>query len=212
MSLSFWVATVLVVGGCTAIFKKAVSNDSKNDYRIRDILTHSSEDEVTNSFSARKDYGDRERESVLVGATPNSVEEDMTTGYSTVTHESQTQSYSAPKPEAISQETDYYERINDDACECDDEDDDDYEEDMDNEPKLEREDIKYKNLKEPVYSQTTPKRSLFDYVKTFWRGITFALGMLISIYSFIGITTQVQTSNDAIVYSIWLLIGVILIK
>ena len=56
------------------------------------------------------------------------------------------------------------------------------------------------------------KKGFTDYVKMFWKGITFSIGALITLYSFYGLTHFVQTSNDAILYSIWLLVGVILIK
>ncbi|MCD8378592.1 MAG: hypothetical protein LUB59_07390 [Candidatus Gastranaerophilales bacterium] len=57
-----------------------------------------------------------------------------------------------------------------------------------------------------------PPKSIFDYLKMFWHGITFIIGVFVCIYSLIGILYYIQTTNDAIIYSIWLLIGVILIK
>ena len=66
-----------------------------------------------------------------------------------------------------------------------------------------------KNEKNEFY----PKhRSLFDYVKTFWRSITFTIGVVICLCALYCLTAQIANSNDAVVYSIWLLIGVILIK
>ena len=65
---------------------------------------------------------------------------------------------------------------------------------------------------EPKVVKKSPLLNLFGLVKTFWRGITFSLGALICLYAFYGVVAQAQTSNDALLYSIWLLIGVILIK
>ena len=39
MSLSVWLISAGVIGVCGFIFKKTVSNDAQNDFRLRDILT-----------------------------------------------------------------------------------------------------------------------------------------------------------------------------
>lgn len=56
------------------------------------------------------------------------------------------------------------------------------------------------------------KKDIIQMIKSFYRGITFTIGLLVCLYSLFGIIKFVQTTDDAIIYSIWLLIGVILIK
>ena len=204
MSITFWIFLVIVLGICIFVFTKTVSNDAKNDYRLRDILSNSDDtvpeqkkepEPVKNPQEYLEPEKNIYEEIAEKQAAPNY------DGYSTQTHETynqETVSQEEEKEKNISQpqEKVYYEKINDDACDIEE---DYYEAEQ---PK----NIKYKPEQKPY------RRSLFDYVKTFWRGVTFTVGGLICLYSAYGIVTQVQTSNDAIIFSLWLLIGVISIK
>lgn len=225
MSGSFWLILAAVTGICVFVFTKTVSNDAKNDYRIRDILT--------NSKTVTKPEATEEKEPAAVAATPkqsfeeyqneHNIYEELAakqkesgySSYSTTTHTTESKNESAQEKPKFAEEKIYYEKINDDACPYskDDDDDDDY---YEKEPKMtyNSNNTKYQKdfeeKEEPLYQK--PRKNLFDYIKTFWKGITFAIGLLVCLYAFGGLAYNVQTSNDAIVYSIWLLIGVILIK
>ena len=56
------------------------------------------------------------------------------------------------------------------------------------------------------------KKDVLQMIKSFYKGITFTIGILVCLYSLFGVIKFAQTTDDAIIYSIWLLIGVILIK
>lgn len=205
MSLSLWVVVVIVIAICTFIFTKTVSNDAANDFKLRDILSNSP-DEEENEKPLKSAYLPRGEESEphqsyeeyekQTGNIYEEIAKEENNEFETTVHETEpeeTEETEEKPDEQCYQEEVYYEKINDDACDVDE----DYEEEN------------YCEVKQKPYPK---KRSLFDYVKTFWRGITFTIGFLICLYAFFGIISQVETSNDAIIYSIWLLIGVILIK
>lgn len=208
MSLSFWLLSATVVGICVFVFKKTVSNDATNDYRIRDILSRQEDEEL----SLKKPTPQKEEQiPEPVGACVNKEYENSsaeqsysyhTNSYSTTAHENTEET--EPVEEKV-----FYEKINDDACENYNKFD---EEDLYEDDEYTDEDYTEIDNEKSVHKPILKKRSLFDYVKTFWHGITFTIGILVCLYSFFGIATQVQTSNDAIIYSIWLLIGVVLIK
>ncbi len=215
MTISLWAIFIIIGGICAFIFAKTVSNDAKNDYSIRDILSNNDDSEpviIEKQIveAPRQEYKEEtniydeiiRKQQAQQTAQNQQIQENQqeqtsyNNAYSTTTHED------TPKHERSNYEQQvFYEKINDDACPYDKDEnkDDDYFEDDDYE-------------QEKPIKTVKKRRSLFDYVKTFWHGITFTIGIIICIYSFIGISTQVQTSNDAIIYSIWLLIGVILIK
>ena len=209
MTFSFWIISALVIGICVFVFKKAVSNDAQNDYRLRDILSNVDEDDIFADPKLREP----QKEAVPVyGNTEKEEEYSYSKNYSTNTYSTTTHEQRTEKKE---EEKVYYEKVNDDAC--DDYSKNDYkttESYTDEEENEDYEDDDYTNQFEKGLKPQKQSlgRRLFDTIKTFWRGITFTIGLLVTIYSFGGLATQVQTSNDAIVYSIWLLIGVVLIK
>lgn len=224
MSTSFWILFLVIGGICGVVFAKTVSNDAKNDYKLRDILTNSNKEETESEVFTPQTKSAAETEEkpkpVHAGIYEEkniyeeiAQEQQLSYSYTTNTHS--TNNYTSPQSSKVEEnlnstpkyesEPVYYEKINDDACDIDE---DEYIEEGYNEPKEFEGELKPKQN----YAKTKKSSSLFEYVKTFWKGITFCIGMLVCIYSFYGIATQVQTSNDAIVFSIWLLIGVILIK
>ena len=245
MSLSVLFLSAGIIGLCGFIFKKTVSNDAKNDFTLRDILTSESpyeaeEEEVkVASQDIRKpkffnelknEEAERETETVAIKTDYEDSEREQkdnyaysTRAYSTNVHDVNEQRTEEKPNYQYDDEPVYYEKINDDACEPDYDTTDDYEEeftakksiDFDNfdDEEDDDDDLKYtpKNKETKIVKKSFGS-SLFSLIKTFWRGITFSLGALICLYAFYGVVAQAQTSNDALLYSIWLLIGVILIK
>lgn len=243
MSLSVWLISAGVIGVCGFIFKKTVSNDAQNDFRLRDILTTDSpyEEEIQEevSVSPKKDISkpkffnelkkdDMQQETVATKTLYDEPEQEQkvnysysTNTYSTSTHsDNETKTTNEKNTYEYDNEPVYYEKINDDACEPDYKPDDDFDEEyqstayqkdyndfVEDEPQP-----SHTKYQEPKVVKKSPLLNLFGLVKTFWRGITFSLGALICLYAFYGVVAQAQTSNDALLYSIWLLIGVILIK
>ena len=207
MSISFLFFLAVIIAICVFVFTKTVSNDAKNDFRLRDILANSSDEkDIVRKPQTRVKTEEATVENVYANniyeeLANNKNNEQKTMSYSTTTHETpdETPKYNYEETQSKYSQEVHYEKINDDACTEEEEDfDNDYEESL------------YKIKAQKV--TTKPSRNLFGYIKTFWRGITFTVGMLVSIYSFIGLAYNVQTSNDALIYSLWLLIGVILIK
>ena len=202
MSTTFWIILVVVLGICIYVFTKTISNDAENDYRLRDILANSNNDDMLSderpntkiNLNLKESEIQPEPEKNIYEEIAQEQQKDITKNtyneYSTQTHEvpnnveTKKVAYDYPK-------TDYYEKINDDVCEYDE----NIEED--------------KNEKNEFYPK---RRSIFDYVKTFWRSITFTIGVVICLCALYCLTAQIANSNDAVVYSVWLLIGLILIK
>lgn len=221
MSIKLILGIIAVLTICIFVFKKTVSGDAENDYRLRDILANAKDEEENSekeeasklTLNIKSSYNEKALEeniyekmekeqnsSVKVIEKPQEKSEEKPSfnKYSTQTHD--TSNYNSEV---------YYEKINDDACETNSyEDIDEEENNIDNESKDNR------IYKEVSYDDYIPNKSksILDYIKTFWRGITFTAGLLFSLYAIFGLTQMVQTSNDAIVYSIWLLAGVILLK
>jgi hypothetical protein len=202
MSVPFLIFLTIILGLCIYVFTKTVSNDAKNDFRLRDILSNSEEkDSVLAKSQTIKDNINSTKEATVEKVYANNIYEELANSsenqknnnYSTTTHNN---SYE----ETTSRYNDdtYYEKINDDACPQEDK------------RIYYEEEYISKNFKNQNYNRKS--KNLFGYVKTFWKGITFSIGALVCIYSFIGLAYNVQTSNDALIYSLWLLIGVILIK
>ncbi|MCR5265876.1 MAG: hypothetical protein K6E29_04700 [Cyanobacteria bacterium RUI128] len=217
MSLSFWFILSAIIGICVFVFTKTVSSDAKNDYRIRDILANAkseapkpepAEEPVPVAAAPKQSFEEYQNEHNVYEELVAKQKEAGYQSYSTTTHEDKKE-----EEQFFTQEKVYYEKINDDACPVE-ETKDIYRDEE--EPEI-KPDKKYsETLYDEVDEDYTPKKkqykSLSDYVKTFWKGITFTIGLLVCLYAFGGLAYNVQTSNDAIVYSIWLLIGVILIK
>lgn len=217
MSLSLWVVVIIVITVCTIIFTKTVSNDAANDYKLRDILSKSPDEEENGSQKKLKSafipteeeeeapmqqsYEDYEKQTGNIYEEMVKEQNSQAQDFGTKVHETAADEFDEDieeeqeeykEPQNNYQEEVYYEKINDDACDFEEEDEENYCE---------------------VQQKKYPKKSgLLGFVKTFWRGITFSVGLLVCLYSLIGILNMVQTSNDAIIYSLWLLIGVILIK
>lgn len=197
MSLPLLIFLIVIFGVCAFIFTKTVSNDAKNDFRLRDILSQTDDDTVisnknlnrvkTEEATVDNVYSSNIYEDIVNSQKTNSSE----TEYSTTAHSENNSEQKSETPK-YNQNT-YYERINDDACFEDDYEDLDYNAD-------------------DCVRKTSKSSKIINYIKIFWRGIIFTIGLLVSIYSFIGLAYNVQTSNDALIYSLWLLIGVILIK
>lgn len=199
MSIQLFIVVVIIISICTIIFTKTVSNDAKNDFKIRDILSNNDESESVKSIfepvksvNEEKSFEDFENQKNIYEEISEEQNKKEKQDYNTTIHSAQKQE----EPEIDQEEDVYYEKINDEACS------EEYNEKY-------KEDDEYEQM---LYKKPVVRGSLFDYVKTFWRGITFTIGLLVCLYSVIGIAYQVQTSNDAIIYSLWLLIGVILIK
>lgn len=221
MSGTFWLILAGVIGICVFVFTKTVSNDAKNDYRIRDILTNSKtvtkqeqpeEEPVAVAAAPKQSFEEYQNEHNVYEELVAKQKQTSYSSYSTTTHETESKKEPAQEKPKFDEEKVYYEKINDDACPYSKDDDDDY---YDEEPKtIYNNNTEYKNnfeeSEQPLFQK--PRKNLFDYIKTFWKGITFTIGLLVCLYAFGGLAYNVQTSNDAIVYSIWLLIGVILIK
>ena len=216
MSIKLMLGIMTVLAICIFVFKKTVSGDAENDYKLRDILANAKvEDEETEekeiqkpSLNIKSSYNEKaleenvyeemeKEESSPVKVLEKPEEKPLYNNYSTQTHETSTYNSEV-----------YYEKINDDAC------DTDVSEDTEDEEELYDNNSNYKEISYDDYIPEKPKqkKTILDYIKTFWRGVTFTTGLLFSLYAIFGLTQMVQTSNDAIVYSIWLLAGVILLK
>ena len=212
MSIKLMLRIITILAICIYIFKKTVSGDAENDYRLRDILANSDKDdeELTTekpSLNLNSGYNEKalsenvyeelEKEQTSnVQVVEKTQEKSEFNNYSTQTHE--TQNYSSDV---------YYEKINDDACDVENFDEDNsYIDKTDNLNTYDKEEY---NLK-PNKNNTS--KSLLGYIKSFWRGVTFTTGLLFSLYAIYGFTFLIQDTNDSIVYSIWLLAGVILLK
>lgn len=211
MSIKLILGIVAVLAICTYIFKKTVSNDAENDYRLRDILANTGskeEEDEKLTLNLKSSYNEKaleenvyeelekEKNDKTVAVIEQEEEKiqqatEPQKSYSTTTHDS----YHIPN---YNQEV-YYEKVNDDACE-------NYSAE-DEEPAEEEE----KYLSEKT---VTVKKSmgLFDYVKTFWKGVTFTIGAILFLYAVYGLMNLTQTPEEAIKYSIWLLAGIILVK
>lgn len=218
MSLSFWFILSAVAAICVFVFTKTVSSDAKNDYKIRDILANArseapkketEEEPVPVAAAPKQSFEEYQNEHNVYEELVAKQKEAGYQSYSTTTHEDEKDE----EEHFFTQEKVYYEKINDDACpESETKDvypDDDETETMSGKKYSE---TLYDEIDEDYIPKKKPYKSLFDYVKTFWKGITFTVGLLVCLYAFGGLAYNVQTSNDAIVFSIWLLIGVILIK
>lgn len=179
----------------------------------------------TNYKTTAHETENEDAEEVTFDTPVATVTEEKTenTTYSTPVHEKEPkrepEKEEQPKT-VLYDEPVYYEKINDDAC-----DPEEYQNDEIEEEEIAEEEnpqiyaAKYDDTDEEYYEEDKIKtvksyspNGLFGYVKTFWKGITFTLGAFLCLYAAYGIITQAQTPNDALLYSIWLLIGVILIK
>ncbi|MCM1264680.1 MAG: hypothetical protein NC200_00650 [Candidatus Gastranaerophilales bacterium] len=188
MTTSLWVILTLVTILCIVIFKKTVSNDAENDFKIRDVLSRPDVDEpehIEEQFKSEPEpvaeFEQKIENFKKIQQEP--VQEKLDCEYRTNVHEKQIieEDLNESYQEESGEEKVFYDK------------------------EFSKEILKDKNI-------AKKKFGLFDYVRVFWRSITFTVGILVCLYSLFGILRYVQTSNDAIIYSIWLLIGVILIK
>ena len=202
MSTSLWIIIAVITIISIIIFKKTVSSDAENDFKIRDILSGNSYEEepeptqqpIKTQKSVEEDYLNPQKN---IYEEIEELEHKQTT--------KQSQEYSQPKQE--------YSTQTHNEQEFHTETQNNYEYSAQNSYKQPQSKTMFEKEFQNVEKEyKTKKKGLADYIKMFWKGITFSIGALITLYSFYGLTHFVQTSNDAILYSIWLLVGVILIK
>lgn len=232
MSIKLMLGIIAVLAMCIFIFKKTVSGDAENDYKLRDILANAKEEDDEKivekpTLNLKSTYNEKalsenvyeqmEKEGVNNGVN-NNVNSKVNVGVAVAENDTAEEEKQEETPPYNSYSTNthtksynndvYYEKINDDACEVEDEEDEEESKifnskSYDDEP----EEYNYKSEK----TITKPSKTIVDYIKTFWRGVTFTAGLLFSLYALYGFTS-VHDSNDAVIYSIWLLAGVILLK
>lgn len=225
MSASVCLIIIAIFILCVVVFTKTVSNDAKNDFKIRDILSNSEpfeepieEETISNKLNLKQKPIQETYKEIHHETSQQPQEEFVTTIHEEKYYNSEDKSYSGLK-----QEESYYEKSR--YVETDKFDDNNknikpnsncQKPDYIEQEYIETEDINDKAIAGLRFKKDTsmlsPVKNALWYVKTFWRGITFTLGLLTALYSLYGIAFYVQTSNDAVIYSIWLLIGVILIK
>ena len=202
MSTSLWIIIAVITIISIIIFKKTVSSDAENDFKIRDILSGNSYEEETEP-TPQPIKTQKNIEADYLNPQKNIYEEIEELEHKQSTQ--QTQEYSQPKQE--------YSTQTHNEQEFHTETQDNYEYSAQNSYKQPQSKTMFEKEFQNIEKEyKTKKKGLADYVKMFWKGITFSIGALITLYSFYGLTHFVQTSNDAILYSIWLLVGVILIK
>ena len=201
MTTSLWIIIAVVSIVCIIIFKKTVTNDAENDFKIRDVLSRPDLSEEENSLT--ETFNNEVEPQSIQKPMSQEMNKQLYTEPENIYENLQKQQYEAEYKTNIHEETVMEKSLNHSYQEqkSDKEDDDSihYDKDFSYEIKKEKTPVKKKN-------------NMFDYVRIFWRGITFAIGVLVCLYSLLGLTHYVQTSNDAIIYSLWLLIGVILVK
>lgn len=237
MSTSFW----MIFGGamllCAFIFTKTISNDARNDYMLRDILSNSSdetdyrkqrEEKVLNT--QKMQYEETQNQVSVVSAQPSQYSTTMHAEKSDY-HTNYGNSVAVKEPEHVQEES-YYQK---DRCMATDKVNP-----TNTEPTV-KNNIKQEKA-EPV--QTLPKRAskflpsdnteeeytiseekplavkahnhqsngLMHYIKLFWRGITFTLGALACLYGLNMFLSSAAMGADTLVSTLWVLIGVILVK
>lgn len=200
MSTSVWAILVIITIACIIIFKKTVSSDAENDFKIRDILSGNSYEEPEPIPQPEKIQKSVKEEYLN---TQKNIYKEIEELEEKESQKEQTQNYSQTHNQYSTQTHNEQEKFHTETNK-------NYDYNTQNSNKQQTYfDKEFQNIEKEY---TTKKRGFSNYVQMFWRGITFTIGALISVYSFYGLTHFVQTSNDAILYSIWLLIGVILIK
>lgn len=202
MSTSLWIIIAVITIISIIIFKKTVSSDAENDFKIRDILSGNSYEEEPEQ-TPQPIKTQKNIEADYLNPQKNIYEEIEELEHKQSTQ--QAQEYSQPKQE--------YSTQTHNEQEFHTETQNNYEYSTQNSYKQPQSKTMFEKEFQNIEKEYKVKKKGFtDYVKMFWKGITFSIGALITLYSFYGLTHFVQTSNDAILYSIWLLVGVILIK
>lgn len=202
MSTSLWIIIAVITIISIIIFKKTVSSDAENDFKIRDILSGNSYEEEPEP-TPQQIKTQKNIETDYLNPQKNIYEEIEELEHKQSTQ--QAQEYSQPKQE--------YSTQTHNEQEFHTETQNNYEYSAQNSYKQPQSKTMFEKEFQNIEKEYKVKKKGFtDYVKMFWKGITFSIGALITLYSFYGLTHFVQTSNDAILYSIWLLVGVILIK
>ncbi len=202
MSTSLWIIIAVITIISIIIFKKTVSSDAENDFKIRDILSGNSYEEEPEP-NPQPIKTQKNIEADYLNPQKNIYEEIEELEHKQSTQ--QAQEYSQPKQE--------YSTQTHNEQEFHTETQNNYEYSAQNSYKQPQSKTMFEKEFQNIEKEYKVKKKGFaDYVKMFWKGITFSIGALITLYSFYGLTHFVQTSNDAILYSIWLLVGVILIK
>ena len=215
MTTSLWVVFGIILAVCGFIFTKTVSNDAKDDYRLRDILANAGNDEETESeekeevilpgqeiakpkfFDEPKPefkHADEQPVMVKTKEDEKNIYQELaekqkenysysTNTYATMAHEtiSDKKEKSRVEPETKEEskfeyEKPVYEKINDDACDPCEYEHEEEEDILEDEEKIYAEKDFEDEMEEDTKSYKTVKRnqSLFDYVKMFWKGITFS--------------------------------------
>lgn len=170
MSAKLCLLIIAVAVSFAIFFRKIVRADARDDFRIKNILRHSSEAE-DNYDSMRENV---EKSMNFSGSDEFKTETDISSEKNDI-----------PPQKKIYNEPNATENVNNNFAEV-------------------HENYSHKNIKK--------KKDIAQMIKSFYRGITFAIGLLVSVYSLVGIIYFVQNTDDAIIYSLWLLIGVVLIK
>jgi len=245
MTVSFWLITAIVLIFCGYLFKRTVSNDAQNDFKLRDIMSNTTvsapikkeeeEQEEISSFPGKnlarksggfefKDEKIQHQESV---SSMNMANTNSSTTYSTQIHDNNSIRTNSTPSAPHTQEESYYQK---DRCMVTDRIDDEPHQttvhstltmtETKTEPITEKEEetneVSYSkefsaNMRKE-YTPTINKLGVFDYIKTFWKGMTFALGVPALIYGLFSFITNAPTMTEKLTYSIWMLLGVILIK
>ncbi|GEM_PF-5732871 len=240
MSTSFW----MILGGilllCAFVFTKTVSNDARNDYMLRDILSNTPDNTDYQEEKKREKVGSsaiseyEEHQNKVYASIQNS----QGSQYSTTMHtDSSNSNYhtncgnstSVKEPDHVQEES-YYQK---DRCMETDKVGVNTEPTMKEQKKTEPEPVKTlpkraskflpsaDDTEEEVYSPVKEVRvtaekphtkGVMSYIKTFWRGITFTLGGLACLYGLYMFMASASMGADTLVATLWVLIGVILVK
>ena len=223
MSVSFWIVLGIVLILCCYLFTKTVSNDAENDIKLRDILSNpvsgTGLKKEDNDFSKNeaKGFEFKNKQTEPIIKTSEMKNGDYTKAeletYSTTAHSYSNNNTGADIIESSSQkspqEESYYQK---DRCMVTDKVEED-------EPELVINKKIYKTVtettsdteglfKEKEHVVTSQKRGYLYYIKIFWKGMTFALGIPACLYGL----HMLFSGADSLVASVWVLIGVILIK
>lgn len=239
MTISFWLITGIVLAICGYIFTKTVSNDAENDFRLRDIMSNSEEtlplkeeksEEIPNfpgknltqrGFMFKDEINSQEQTPVV-----NFAKKETYNSYSTKIHDdnSETVNNTSSVKNNHSQEKSYYQK---DRCMITDKVENEQQKQIVmpksitiTDTKIEQEEKEeekiytnsYAMKMQKEYTPTINKFGILHYIKTFWKGATFALGLPAFTYGLFSFIFNAPTTTEKLTYSIWILLGVILIK
>ena len=192
MSAQVCILIIVVVIFMAILFRKIVRTDARDDFRIKNILKYSDTEENSTS-----DYQNIQK----------SVQESMNFSsnneYKTEVHSEKDSLSQDIQPEPKQQENIHYSK---------DFHENTYEEKINDERYIKSDDYFEKYESPNNIKDKKIKKDVHQMIKSFYKGITFTIGILVCLYALFGVIKFAQTTDDAIIYSIWLLIGVILIK